>query len=160
MSSGFFHPIDTPAPDENPANTRMFKGDGTPFLKVTGLKRLEACRAGSVSIPLEEVRRMPVNSAHTEHTNVTVPMVDVQHGPDGAVLLRSIMSNDGIWQEGVPVFVSGEWDDSEGPQRHAGPQEVAPPSFAELKAVAEGKGLQVLPGTSREKLENMLADAA
>lgn len=107
-----FHPIEGLTQAETAAaNVREFKGDGSPYLHVPGLKKLAGVRVGPQIIPLEIEQRIPTSPSLTEFETVKTPLVVVETAPTGErILLRSIQSNNGIWQDGMPVYVAGEWD--------------------------------------------------
>lgn len=93
------------------ARTRLVHGEGTPFLRVPQLTKLEALRIGALPLPLSEVRRYPTD-ALGGFESVDEPLVQIQHASDGVpVLVRSLLSNDGIWTHSVGVFVTGEWEE-------------------------------------------------
>lgn len=123
-----FHRIDQPAP-EVAANRRTFVGDGTPFLRVPGLLKVHGVRVSGVEIPLVEEREIPVDGTLSQVRVMQLPMIDLQEDENGVpTLLRSMNSNDGIWQPGVPIQVTGEWAPRRGrkPQPDAGPQPESP----------------------------------
>lgn len=113
MVQAIFHPLVNSAPDGPISKFRTFVGDGTPQLIVPGLLEVEAVRVGTVDIPLtlkEDVLVDLSEAAKTEEHEHE--MIRLESSPDGTpVLLRSIKSNDGIWQPGVTVFVAGKWAD-------------------------------------------------
>jgi hypothetical protein len=93
------------------ANTKKFVGNGTPFLEVPGLVTVKAVRIGDVEIPLIETRKHPTDSTLTNFVEVEEKIIDLQTNPDGVkTLLRSILSNNGIWQAGASIFVTGDWE--------------------------------------------------
>lgn len=101
------------AQEAQAANVRQFVGDGTPYLKVPGLSdgSIKSVRLGNQYLPLEMTQSFPLNPQGTQFEDVTSPMILAAPGPDGVmILLRSIQSNDGIWQKDVPVYVQAEWD--------------------------------------------------
>jgi hypothetical protein len=95
------------------ANTRLFLGDGTPFLKVPGLKSLEAVRQGTQVLPAEIVQEYPTDHTLRRLETVAMPSVILGRAADGTpVLRRNICSNDGLWQDGREFSVTGEWDET------------------------------------------------
>lgn len=95
------------------ANTRQFMGDGTPFLKCPGLKKLEAVRIGNQILPAEIVQEYPKDHTLARLETVSMPMVVLAHAADGTpVLRRNVCSNHGMWQSNVEFSVTGEWDES------------------------------------------------
>lgn len=155
MISRRFHSLEGLHKDDVLAgNVRVFKGDDGPYLKVPGLMRLEGVRVGEMEIPLEIVQEFPRGTDMTRFDEVPTKLVDFVETAEGEqVLLRSIQSNHGIWQSGVPIYVSGEWDLSVAPMgAEPGQKALGDMTFDELKAVAKTKGQKVLPGTSRDGL--------
>lgn len=121
----FFRDTRTFLPTEDKANTRKIIANGTSELLTPGLKSVEAVRIGRMEIPLEIVQEYPDNVRREQKHFVPMPMILLDANEAGEPLLRrSIFSNDGIWQEGAEVFVTGEWEGE---------------SVAEEKAPAKGK---------------------
>lgn len=107
-----FHPMGGLSLQEQiDKRTRPFDGTGTPYLKVPGLKSVSGVRVGTLDLPLEMVIRFPANEA-LEQGVTRLPVVALDRDDAGCpVLLRSILSNDGIWQAGEKnIFVTGEWE--------------------------------------------------
>lgn len=93
------------------ARTRKFVGNGTAFLVVAGLVALDGIRIGANPIELTEKRHYPKDAAGQLLEEVQEPLISVDKTPDGrTVLLRSVLSNHGVWQKGEVVYVTGEWD--------------------------------------------------
>jgi hypothetical protein len=111
-----FHAIQgLTATEKNAANVRVFEGDGTPFLRVPGLVKVESVRVGTTEIPLVITMDVPQDASLTKMMPVPVPMIDLQETDDGEkILLRSQFSNDGMWQKGARIYVGGEWEDEQG----------------------------------------------
>jgi hypothetical protein len=108
-----FHKIQGRTTEEKAANVRVFVGDGTPFLSVPGLKKVETVRVGGITLADFE-QKVPVDSTLTKFEDQKVQMVELVEAEDGSpVLLRNIQSNDGVWQEGVSVYIAGEYDGEE-----------------------------------------------
>lgn len=104
--------------------TRFFTGNGTAYLAVPGLKNLEAVRLGLQSAPLYEDRQYPI-SAHGHYEVMREPLFMLRQGPDGgAVLMRSRISNHGLWQRGIKVYVTGDWEEPvlPNPESHPKPR--------------------------------------
>jgi hypothetical protein len=98
------------SPDEN---TRAFLGDGTPFLRVPGLRRVTrvVCEGG-IEIPLEHSEQVVADAGGRLEMDA-FPMLALDEAPDGCpILLRHEKSNDGLWQDRFAFFVSGEWDEA------------------------------------------------
>lgn len=149
MRNRFHHLGTLTQEDERSGRTREFAGDGTPFLRVPGLQKLEALRIGNTEIPLEQKRQYPTDGTHTNFETVNEPLVSLQHDAQGAVLLRSVLSNNGMWQSGQPIFVVGDWEDAQAQAAAAAggapmsePQEPAKGKDAKPN---EGKGKDAPP---------------
>lgn len=112
MESRFASLDDLTLREHEDNRTRKFIGDGTSFLDVPGLVAVESIRVGSTDLPLQIRRRYPTDIAGQLLREEDEPLVDLQQRSDGIpVLIRATISNDGIWQKGKPVFVTGEWVD-------------------------------------------------
>jgi hypothetical protein len=97
------------------ADYRSFEGDGSPYLKVPGLKKIKAVRVGQVDVPLTIEQQIPTDATLKNFETQTVEMVKLVNTPEGEqVLLRNLQSNDGMWQKGVPVYVAGDWESAKG----------------------------------------------
>lgn len=96
-------------------NVREFRGDGTPYLKVPGLLKLAegdgAVRVGDLELPATYTYQVPLDGSERPQMETrTEPMVILRNAPDGTpILLRNRHSNEGMWQDGVAVYVDGEW---------------------------------------------------
>jgi hypothetical protein len=112
--TGHFHPVaGIDKREEVAANTRAFAGDGTPYLKVPGLLAVIAVRVNHAELPLSETREYPTDHTHQRLMAEEFATVSLQHSQDGCpILLRSILSNDGMWQKDEPIYVTGDWADS------------------------------------------------
>src|SRR5205085_2256456 len=107
-----FHPlIGLTEAEKVSANTREFEGSGTPYLKVPGLVSLSAVRVGQAEVPLAHEITYPVSAGDPPQMKTeTLDLVRLETLADGTpVLLRNIVSNDGMWQTGVKVYVTGQW---------------------------------------------------
>lgn len=92
------------------ANTREFRGDGTPFLKLPGCISVSRVIVGTVELPAYVNNRFPLDADAKEHISADWPLYDLSTDETGMpVLVRSVQSNDGIWQEGVTICITGEW---------------------------------------------------
>lgn len=139
-----FHTLSTlTAADQVAGRTREFAGDGSPYLRVPGLVTLEAVRIGTVEIPLTEKRTYPTDGTHKNFEHVDEPLIQLERDHQGAVLLRSILSNNGLWQSGQPVYVSGTWDDAATPA--ATSPEAAPVTFQVGDQVKIAQGIASVP---------------
>jgi hypothetical protein len=113
QNRGFVQIADLFQQEQIRENTRTFMGEGTLFLKVPGLKKLEAVYMGNQQLHRTEVRRYPIDPNHTQFENDELPLIQFTHLPDGTpVLLRSVVTNDGVWQSQAFFSVQGEWDET------------------------------------------------
>ncbi len=123
LPQGFtgFHPLEElHRQDDQARQTRVFTGDDTPYLRCPGLQQVAAIRAAGTNLP--EVLEFPV-LADLSGTSLRVdrwPAWDLSLGHDGVpVLRRSQFSNDGVWNKGLPVYVTGIWDEEVSPVTEA-----------------------------------------
>jgi hypothetical protein len=123
--AGLFATMERPVDlvGENDAKrAREFKGSGTPFLKVPGCKSVEKVFVGGTELPASIKHRFPVDADGKDLVSQEWPMYDLSADEVGTpTLLRSVQSNDGIWQDGISVTVVGEWDDEKKPARAKAP---------------------------------------
>jgi len=113
MGVGLFPDIRKVLPDEDVVNgkTRVFKGTGKATLAVLGLLVLERVRIGRQVIPQYQEMEFPDNRRYEQNNRTELPLVMLTDDEDGTrVLVRSTLSNDGVWQEGADIYVTGEWD--------------------------------------------------
>lgn len=104
-------------------NTRLFLGEGSPFLRVPGLVALQSVRIGAMHLPLYEAREYPTDRTMRRVETVQEQVVAVNRADDDTpILMRGVISNDGIWQAGAPIYVSGVWEatEAEGPTEPGG----------------------------------------
>lgn len=108
----FFHPLDGLTQEEKIAdNVREFVGNGTPYLEVPGLKKVQSVRVGTMDIPLTFEQEFPVDPSGNRLQSVSAPLIALKRTPNGKqVLLRGIQSNNGIWQDGEKIYVQGDWE--------------------------------------------------
>lgn len=96
-------------PDEAPF-TRTFKGTGTSQLPVPDLIELKGVKVNGEPLALTEAREVPKDGTLSEIMVQEFPMVLVDTNERGIpYLIRSSLSNHGIWQDGAPITVVGEW---------------------------------------------------
>jgi topoisomerase IA-like protein len=102
------------AQEQEAQNTRMVEGNGTPFLEVEGLVAVQRIRIGHAELPLTETRQYITDNAGNK-TTVEEPIVSLQQHPESGkpVLLRNVISNDGKWQAGAKIYITGEWADGD-----------------------------------------------
>lgn len=109
-------PPESAAPARLASNTRVFQGDGGTQLVCPGLLELHGIQVGTVDVPLtldEQVITKLTDPPTKEW--VTVTMFEVDKLADGTPFVRrSIKSNDGIWQDGENIYVTGKWSGDAG----------------------------------------------
>jgi hypothetical protein len=97
--------------NQYPAEARMIKGTDLGYLPVPGLINLVAIFMGTQEMPLIHKMEVPEDKEHVRKRDVEIPLVIVEDDPVyGMILLRSELSNDGIWQEAQMFAVCGEWE--------------------------------------------------
>ena len=93
---------------------KEFEDVSSPYLRVPGLKKLTAIKFGHTNVPLEQNLSFPsgrTTEAFAQKIPVVWPLFSLSKDTDGTpVLLRSLNSNDGVWQQNMPVTVFGEWE--------------------------------------------------
>jgi hypothetical protein len=114
-------------------NTRIFEGTGNSFLPIDPIIGLSSIRIGLHHLPLVEERDYPING-QMQTEKVNEPLVEIQTSSDNKqqYLVRSILSNDGIWPLGTKIYVTGEWR-SEAPAAPAVPVQ----DFTTMERIAE-----------------------
>lgn len=108
-----FAPIPGQRSDDNVKGTlRTFKGEGSPHLKVPGLKGMPyAVRVGTTDIPERIEAHFIENKLNGKTVASDLPLLASTKDIDGVqVLQRSMFSNDGIWQRDQDVHVWADWD--------------------------------------------------
>ena len=128
------------AEDVRSGKCREFVGNGTPHLRVDGLiGDPEAVRVDMIDLPLRLKMRFPDNHLNGQTVHSDMPVLRVETDSDGTpVLLRSIISNDGLWQKGHKIFVWGDWAESaEAPEPTVLP--VVPPTSQTSAPVTDTK---------------------
>jgi hypothetical protein len=110
-----FNKRTAPPKPVNPGSQRQCVGEGTSELKCPGLLELEAVHYRGQEIPLVRKDRYPVSANEDGvwvYSDQELAMVGVDRSETGeTVLLRSQLSNDGIWQKGAIFTVTGKWED-------------------------------------------------
>ena len=115
MRTGLFPVVATAAAalalGADSASARTFLGSGDAFLKVPGCRSVSRVLVGNIEIPAYITQKFPTDNDAKEHVATDWPLYDLSQDETGQpVLLRSVQSNDGIWQEGVEITVVGEWE--------------------------------------------------
>ena len=98
----------------NDGRTRAFIAKGAKVLPVPGLRKLERVYVGTTFLPLFAKRTFQVAKKGKAPVGKEsdVQMVMLRNvAPYGACLLRAIYSNNGVWQDGVTIYVTGDWDE-------------------------------------------------
>jgi hypothetical protein len=142
--------------------TRHFVGKGTTAMPVPGLRSLEQVRIGPAAkvLPTNATKSMQraKRGKEAKAVEVEVPLVKLIHTPDGIPMLaRAIFSNDGIWQDGMDVYVTGDWegdvsldDDDTAAIAYDGM------SKGDLVALATDRGINVKPSWTAAKVKKAL----
>lgn len=92
---------------------KTFEGTGDPFLPLPGCKSVHRVLVGNVELPPYVVQKFPLDNDAKEHVTTEWPLYDLSEDDSGVpCLMRSVQSNDGIWQAGVAITVVGEWEES------------------------------------------------
>lgn len=89
---------------------KKFIGNGSSALPVPGCKTVEAVIVGNLRLPETREEKVPTNADQTEFEDVSYPMYKLVQSESGPVLVRSVVSNDGRWQDGTPIYVLGEFE--------------------------------------------------
>ena len=134
------------AEDVRSGKCREFVGSGTPHLRVAGLVGdPEAVRVDMIDLPTRLPMRFPDNHLNGKTVPTDMPILRVEIDSDGTpVLLRSMISNDGVWQKGHKVFVWGEWEDAaEAPSPTVLP--VVPPGNQTSAPQTDTKPVEIKP---------------
>jgi len=90
-------------------------GSGTELLTIRRpgfrLKSLTGVRVGEHEMPLTLHEEYPTDlSENPKRESVEIPLVSLREEAGEQVLVRSVKSNDGIWQDGARFVVSGVWE--------------------------------------------------
>jgi hypothetical protein len=121
---GFLPMAEAAQQHENSRNVRMFLGSGGPFIAVPGLLQLKQVAMPGLVFDTKIERSVPLDPTFTRMLEFVTDCARVIHAPDGTALLeRSRWSNDGVWQPNEPVYVVGEWDETQNPA----PEHPLPP---------------------------------
>lgn len=93
------------------AQARTFEGTGNGFLPLPGCKSVSRVLVGNVEMPAYVSQKFPVDADAKNHVSADWPLYDLSEDETGTpCLMRSVQSNDGIWQAGVQITVVGEWE--------------------------------------------------
>lgn len=116
MSGDQFHNVAT-IQEEKKAKSGLtaFVGDGTPVLRVPGLKEVKKLFIGNEELPLKIKELQLVDSAGNTEP-VEIDMVQLTKDAEGEILLRNKKSNDGIWQDGQKFYIEGVFDTPKTPK--------------------------------------------
>lgn len=116
MRAGLFSAmlVATHVAGDDAPRAQTFSGTGQPFLPVPGCKRVDRVFVSGIELPAYVTQRFPTDADAKEHVQSDWPLWDLGEDATGQpVLLRSVQSNDGIWQEGAQIVVVGEWEEAE-----------------------------------------------
>ncbi len=98
------------------ASSRALTGNGGNVLMLRSgneiCRNVTSVRIGDQHLPATMDEEYPVSfdsNGVPKLETVTLPMYIVIETPDGPALQRSVKTNDGIWQGGAAIHVSGEW---------------------------------------------------
>lgn len=164
-----FPPVaDAKGPGARDPNSKVFTGSGGNLLLVPGLKKVHGVRVGDVPLPAVLTEEYPESWDSNGVAKLVphdVPLYQLVQTANGPALQRSVKSNDGIWQQGVPVYVSGDWgtgapvetpvDDN--PARAARRAELEGMKVAEAIVIANGLGFEIpAVGAKREDVVNAI----
>lgn len=83
---------------------RVFEGTGKPELPVPGLVEVSRVQVSGIDIPA----RIPVEFPK-DGSGELVKIAPPGYVLDDEILFRSLHSNDGIWQAGAQVAITGLW---------------------------------------------------
>lgn len=113
--AAIFSPVVQAATPQEGTEVRSFVGDGTPYLPLPGCKSVSSVRVSGVEVPPFVENKFPVGQGdNQEFIRQLWPLYELSAAEDGTpVLLRSVQSNDGIWQQGAVVTIGGEWEAAE-----------------------------------------------
>ena len=138
---------------ENMLHTRLAYGDDTGLLFVPGLLEVERVRYPGGEIPRRVQNDIPLDVALKQIITVVSDTFRRVEGDNGETYLeRSIFSNDGRWQDRVPFWVTGKFDETINPPTSAPdrppPDSVrrpfiteAPPQSAEMQRGTRTKNM-------------------
>jgi hypothetical protein len=93
------------------AQARTFEGTDNAFLPLPGCKSVSRVLVGNVELPAYVSQKFPLDNDAKDHVTTEWPLYDLAEDDTGTpCLMRSVQSNDGIWQAGVQITVVGEWE--------------------------------------------------
>ncbi len=117
MSGNFFKAGGRPSQADVEAGWRPFTvTEECEALPVPGLNRVLGLRLGPHNVDLDMVLKLPHNKEKDEKVKIVLPYCQIDHNDDGVpCLMRTKLSNFGLWQKGQTVWVRGEWEDDPKP---------------------------------------------
>lgn len=128
--------------------TRVVVGTGSALLPVPGLLALRQVRMRGLVMEDIIERTVPLDPQQTRFLTIATECCRVIKGVDGTAMLeRNELSNFGVWQPGVDVFVIGDWDESVSPI----PEGRLPSLDAVRPAVMVGAGVAEEAAAARGK---------
>jgi hypothetical protein len=115
--SNRFAPVGLAELDElSDSRTRCFEADGSELLAVPGLidnvDRVVLVNGRQrQELPLTQTRTHPLDATFSRFETIEEPLVKCAVAPDGTpILLRSRLSNGGLWQQGTQVYVTADYE--------------------------------------------------
>lgn len=145
---------------EDMRRTRVVYGDGGPLLRVTGLLEVERVRFRGGEIEPKIVRDMPLDPGLSQFLRIVTDAFRLAYDLDGEPYLeRSMWSNDGVWQDGQPFWVTGVYNESLNPPTDAAgppPETVRQPFLTEGPTEPAEEIRQAARGRSKAATEAQL----
>lgn len=115
-----FHPVSGPRTEiELGGDTRVFIPELEPNkahpieLPVPGLLEVHSVRVGDMALPAKHIYDVPDSRNFLKKLTVQMDMYQLAQNYEGkSILLRNMYSNDGRWQAGEKIYVTGVWEDA------------------------------------------------
>lgn len=116
--------------------TRRFKGTGTAFISMPGCLEVQQVRLPGLIHQADLIMDVPMDgSERPQYATFKTKAYRLINGIDGTPLLqRSRNCNDGIWQTGMDVYVTGKWDEEVSPPPN---EPMVPPETIHQPVVLE-----------------------
>ena len=93
------------------AGFRLFKVEDAQGVQVPGCLSISEVRLDGVVIPTSVQENWLKDTTFKNFERVEIPLYQLVQGPEGPMIIRSLKSNDGLWQVGSVLAVRGEWAD-------------------------------------------------
>jgi hypothetical protein len=97
---------------ETAANFKKFTVERSDFIELPGCLSVTEIRLDGHIIPPYEDREVLANTTGATKP-IRVQLYSLQDSIHGPILMRSEQSNDGAWQAGSTIWVSGTWQDDQ-----------------------------------------------